>query len=68
MSLWGVDELYVSNLPEDASESNLRDLFGMHGSVKDVVLNLTSKVQRPLGNAGAATTAAIVRSVAQERA
>ncbi|EFJ51166.1 hypothetical protein VOLCADRAFT_116517 [Volvox carteri f. nagariensis] len=38
MSLWGCEELYVTGLPADVTEPELRGLFGTHGTVKEAVI------------------------------
>ncbi|PNH11999.1 Protein no-on-transient A, partial [Tetrabaena socialis] len=38
MSLWGCEELYVTGLPGDVTEPELRGLFGAHGTVKEAVI------------------------------
>ncbi len=38
MSTWGADELYVTGLPSDITEPELRGLFGAEGTVREIVI------------------------------
>ncbi|GJM19495.1 MAG: hypothetical protein DHS20C14_17080 [Phycisphaeraceae bacterium] len=42
-------KLYVGNLSYDATESELRDLFGQHGEVTSVTLVMDRETGRPRG-------------------
>lgn len=42
-------KMYVGNLSFDASEQDLRDLFGAHGEVSDVFIPTDRESRRPRG-------------------
>ena len=42
-------KLYVGNLPFSATEDELRDLFGQHGTVESVALITDRETGRPRG-------------------
>ncbi len=58
MSLWGCEELYVTGLPSDVTEPELRGLFGAHGTVKEAVV-----VNKKAPSAPNAPQSCIVRQV-----
>lgn len=60
MSLWGCEELYVTGLPADATEQELRGLFGAHGTVKEAVI-----VNKKVPSAPNAPQSCIVRQVCE---
>lgn len=52
--------LYVSNLPEDATEQSITAMFTKHGMVREVVMNLQAKRATAPGHPPS-TIACIVR-------
>ena len=42
-------KIYVGNLPFSATESEIRDLFGQHGTVESVALPTDRETGRPRG-------------------